>query len=149
MRVITMPINNAKQKTAKRRLDIVSATVKKSISVCAIGVKQTGKKPASNHANGVTENWLTLVQKSKQQLELPRLQRQSATKIGAVKKYLQPMAATNALVAAKLKDCFCRLTTFIMTARRCVKQSCILVTELAFTFGCVKMGFLKDSKSYV
>ena len=101
-----MPMSNAKQKTAKLLQGIVSATEKSSISECAIGVKQTGKEPESNHANGATGNWLPPVQKPKQRSALLKPQRQNVTKTGDGMKCLLPMAATAAPVVAKLNVCF-------------------------------------------
>lgn len=144
-----MPMNSVEQKTAKRLLGIENETVKKSINVCASGERQTVKNHGNTLVTGATEKLLLVHQKKWPLYGLLNLQKLNAIKIGADKKCLKPMAALSALVAAKLKDFFCQLTTFITTARKCVEPSCIPATELGFTCGCVKMVFLTDSKSYV
>lgn len=103
-----MLTNSAKQKTAKRLLDIVNATVKRSMKECASGEKQTEKKLGSNLANGATENWQTLVPRRKQQSVLLNPQRQSEIKIGAGTKCLLLMAATDVPAVLKQNACFCR-----------------------------------------
>lgn len=103
-----MLMSSAKQKTAKRLLGIVNATVKRSMKECALGEKQTEKKLGSNLVSGATENWQTPVQRKKQQSVLLNPQRQSETKIGAGTKCLLLMAATDVPVVLKQNACFCR-----------------------------------------
>ena len=136
-----MQMNSVEQKTAKRLLGIVNVTVKKSISVCAIGGTQTAIQRGGSPVSGAIEKLQMEHRKKLRQYAQQKRQKPNAIKIDAVKQCLQLMVASNALVAAKLKDCFCRLTTFITTARPCVKLSCIPVTVLAFICGYEKMDF--------
>ena len=146
IRVLTMPMSDAKRKTAKLLLGIVSETANGSTSGCVIGEKQTGIEPGNSLANGATANLQTLVQRKKQPYGLLKPQRQNACKLSYATKCSLLMAGTSARAAAKPNACFCPSITSTMMGTWSVSLARIVAAAPRFMAGYARTGFLRDTK---
>ena len=103
--------NGGKQKTVKRRLGIVNATVKPSTSECAIGEKQTERNLVSSLVSGATENWRMEHQKKCLSIVLMHFGNQN--------KYHQDFGKHN---FAKSQNYFLNLKNYLRNSKNCLKN---------------------------
>ena len=136
-------------KTAKPLPDTESVIERSSISVCVIGVRQTGKNPESTHVNGATGRLQMERQRKLPRCEQQNLKRPSVIKTGAESKCLKPTADTNATAAERLNECFCRLTTSTMMGPRNEDQASTTVEGQPSTIGFARTSSRKATKCCV
>lgn len=146
IRVLTMPMSDAKRKTAKLLLGIVSETANGLTSGCVIGEQQTGKNPESTLANGATASSQTLVQRKKPPYGLLRPQRQSERKFSAATKCSLLTVDTNAHAVVKPNACFCPSTTSTTMGLKSASRVNTLARATAFIVGYARTGFLRGTK---
>lgn len=146
IRVLTMPMSDAKQKTAKLLLGIVSETANGSTSGCVIGEQQTWKSPGAMLANGATANLQTLVQRKKQPYGLRNPQRQNERKLSAATKCSLLTVDTDARAVVKPNACFCPSTTSTTMGPKSASRVNTLARATAFIVGYARAGFLRGTK---
>ena len=136
-----MLMNSVEQKTAKRLLGIVNATVKHSTSECAIGGKQTEKNLGNNPVSGATENWRMELLKKWPLFAPLKQKRPSAIRLGAGTKCSPLTEGTSAGVAGRTSVCFCRLTMWTITALKNVTLAFIEAVAPRSISGYGSQGF--------
>ena len=141
-----MPMSDAKRKTAKLLLGIVSETANGLTSGCVTGEKLTERNLASMLENGATASLQTLVQRKKPPYGLLKPQRQSDFKLSYATKCSLLMVGTDARAAEKLSACFCPSTTSTMMETWSVSLARIAAAAARFMAGYARTGFLRGTK---